>query len=105
MFLKGMSHIKKINIVILVTIISIFVAVSSAWSVEVQMPKMNPPVTTLPEYPIIDGSSSTVTMHSAIRAYLTDVYLRATHTDTYVYYRQPHKNRIRSIFFNTCLRS
>ena len=43
---------------------------------------MNPPMP-LPEYPIIDGSSSTVIMHAAIRAYLTDEHFVDPHSQTY----------------------
>jgi len=43
---------------------------------------MNPPMP-LPEYPIIDGSSSTVIMHAAIRAYLTDEHFIDQHSQTY----------------------
>lgn len=42
----------------------------------------DPPVP-LPEYPVIDGSSSTVIMHAAIRAYLTDEYFVDQHSQTY----------------------
>jgi phosphate transport system substrate-binding protein len=48
----------------------------------VEMPEMKPPMP-LPEYPIIDGSSSTITMHAAIRAYLLDEYLVDQHSQTY----------------------
>jgi ABC-type phosphate transport system substrate-binding protein len=48
----------------------------------VETPAMNQP-TPLPEYPIIDGSSSTVSMHSAIRAYLTDEHFGDPHSQTY----------------------
>jgi ABC-type phosphate transport system substrate-binding protein len=44
--------------------------------------KMNPPMP-LPEYPIIDGSSSTAVMHTAIRAYLTDEHFPVEHSQTY----------------------
>lgn len=37
----------------------------------------------LPDYPIIDGSSSTRTMHMAIRAYLTDAHFGVQHSQTY----------------------
>jgi len=37
----------------------------------------------LPEYPIIDGSSSTETMHAAIRGHLEDIHLSVTHSRTY----------------------
>ena len=37
----------------------------------------------LPEYPIIDGSSSTETMHSAIRGHLADIWLSVKHSRTY----------------------
>lgn len=47
---------------------------------KITTPDMNP---LLPEYPIIDGSSSTEIMHEAIRAYLTDTYLRVSHSQTY----------------------
>jgi len=43
---------------------------------------MNPPMPA-PEYPVIDGSSSTVVMHAAIRAYLTDAHLFEEHSQTY----------------------
>lgn len=46
------------------------------------VPDMNPSMS-LPEYPIIDGSSSTMVMHSAIRAYLTDAYFVDPHSQTY----------------------
>lgn len=49
---------------------------------KISIPEMNPPLPP-PEYPVIDGSSSTVTMHSAIRAYLTDMYLVDSHSKTY----------------------
>jgi len=39
--------------------------------------------TPLPEYPIIDGSSSTMLMHSAIRAFLTDEHFVDDHSQTY----------------------
>jgi ABC-type phosphate transport system substrate-binding protein len=48
----------------------------------VETPAMNQP-TPLPEYPIIDGSSSTVFMHAAIRAYLTDEHFVDSHSQTY----------------------
>ena len=48
----------------------------------IEIPGMNPPMP-LPEYPEIDGSSSTVIMHSAIRAYLTDAYFVNEHSQTY----------------------
>jgi ABC-type phosphate transport system substrate-binding protein len=48
----------------------------------VETPAMNQP-TPLPEYPIIDGSSSTVLMHAAIRAYLTDEHFVDPHSQTY----------------------
>ena len=51
-------------------------------SVNSEIPGMNPPMP-MPEYPIIDGSSSTAIMHSAIRAYLTDVHLPVEHSQTY----------------------
>ena len=38
---------------------------------------------TLPEYPIIDGSTSTQVMHAAIRAYLVDEYFIEPHSQTY----------------------
>jgi ABC-type phosphate transport system substrate-binding protein len=41
------------------------------------------PLMPIPNYPIIDGSSSTEIMHSAIRAYLTDIHLPVTHSQTY----------------------
>lgn len=50
--------------------------------VDIEIPEMNPPLP-LPEYPIIDGSTSTVTMHSAIRAYLTDAHFVDPHSQTY----------------------
>jgi ABC-type phosphate transport system substrate-binding protein len=37
----------------------------------------------LPEYPVIDGSSSTILMHMAIRAYLTDEHFSLEHSQTY----------------------
>ena len=43
---------------------------------------MNPPLP-VPEYPVIDGSSSTVTMHAAIRAYITDEHFVDPHSQTY----------------------
>ena len=43
---------------------------------------MNPPMP-VPAYPVIDGSSSTVIMHAAIRAYLTDGYFIDQHSQTY----------------------
>ena len=43
---------------------------------------MNPPML-LPEYPVIDGSSSTTIMHAAIRAYLTDEHFVDQHSQTY----------------------
>jgi len=46
------------------------------------IPTMNPPMP-WPEYPIIDGSSSTVMMHAAIRAYLTDEFFVDSHSQTY----------------------
>ena len=49
---------------------------------KIEIPEMNPPMP-LPEYPEIDGSSSTVTMHAAIRAYLTDAYFVDSHSQTY----------------------
>lgn len=48
----------------------------------IKIPVMNPPLL-LPEYPIIDGSSSTVTMHAAIQAYLTGAYFVELHSQTY----------------------
>jgi len=39
--------------------------------------------TPLPEFPVIDGSSSTVLMHAAIRAYLTDAHFVNPHSRTY----------------------
>ena len=45
-------------------------------------PANNPPMD-LPEYPVIDGSSSTVVMHAAIRAYLTDEHFVDEHSQTY----------------------
>ena len=44
--------------------------------------RMNPQKQ-LPEYPVIDGSSSTVLMHAAIRAYLTDEHFVDQHSQTY----------------------
>ncbi|MCL2079170.1 MAG: substrate-binding domain-containing protein [Oscillospiraceae bacterium] len=44
--------------------------------------RMNSPLP-LPDYPIIDGSSSTNIMHAAIRAYLTDAYFVDQHSQTY----------------------
>ena len=38
-------------------------------------PAETPPPKVLPEYPVIDGSSSTMNMHAAIRAALTDINL------------------------------
>ncbi|MCL2141642.1 MAG: substrate-binding domain-containing protein [Methanimicrococcus sp.] len=49
---------------------------------KIEIPEMNPPMP-LPEYPEIDGSSSTITMHAAIRAYLTDAYFVDSHSQTY----------------------
>jgi hypothetical protein len=46
------------------------------------IPEMNPPMPP-PEYPVIDGSSSTIIMHAAIRAYLTDAYFIDDHSQTY----------------------
>ena len=37
----------------------------------------------LPDYPVIDGSSSTNIMHAAIRAYLTDAHFVDPHSQTY----------------------
>ena len=48
----------------------------------IKMPEMNPPMAA-PEYPVIDGSSSTVMMDAAIRAYLTDAYFVDAHSQTY----------------------
>jgi hypothetical protein len=48
----------------------------------IDLPEMNPPMP-LPEYPIIDGSSSTETMDAAIRAYLTGGYFTDPHSQTY----------------------
>ncbi|MDR1704804.1 MAG: hypothetical protein LBS19_09010, partial [Clostridiales bacterium] len=38
---------------------------------------------TLPEYPVIDGSSSTESMHAAIRSYLTGEDSSPGHSQTY----------------------
>jgi len=71
------------NITYLLTLsFFMFIAVNLAFGIEVQTPKMNPPIA-LPEYPIIDGSTSTIVMHAAIKAYLTDVYVTETHSKTY----------------------
>jgi len=48
----------------------------------VVIPDMNPPMP-LPEYPVIDGSSSTMTMHAAIRGYITGGYFTDAHSATY----------------------
>ncbi|MCL2002809.1 MAG: substrate-binding domain-containing protein [Oscillospiraceae bacterium] len=42
----------------------------------------NPPMPP-PEYPVIDGSSSTILMHAAIRAHLTGARLVDSHSQTY----------------------
>lgn len=51
-------------------------------TIAIETPKPNPPMQ-LPEFPIIDGSSSTITMHAAIRAFLTDAYITVGHSQTY----------------------
>ncbi|MDR1329006.1 MAG: substrate-binding domain-containing protein [Oscillospiraceae bacterium] len=48
----------------------------------IAIPDMNPSVS-LPEYPVIDGSTSTALMDTAIRAYLTDEHFSVTHSRTY----------------------
>jgi ABC-type phosphate transport system substrate-binding protein len=48
----------------------------------VGIPEMSPPMP-WPEYPVIDGSSSTEVMDMAIRAYLTDAHLPIRHSQTY----------------------
>ena len=48
----------------------------------VPLPSKNPEQP-LPEYPVIDGSSSTAYMHMAIRSYLTDERFSITHSQTY----------------------
>jgi hypothetical protein len=49
---------------------------------DVVLPDMNPPMP-LPEYPIIDGSTSTELMDTAIQGYLADEYFSVTHSRTY----------------------
>ena len=46
------------------------------------MPPVTPPMAP-PEYPVIDGSSSTIQMHMAIRARLTDEHFSLEHSQTY----------------------
>ena len=57
-------------------------SVPSPTEAGVVIPSVNPPMP-LPEYPVIDGSSSTVTMHMAIRTHLTDARFSLTHSQTY----------------------
>ena len=57
-------------------------SLGTVFGVEMVTPKLNPPMP-LPELPIIDGSSSTVAMHGAIKAYLTDEYFLLEHSKTY----------------------
>jgi len=73
---------KKNIINFLVLAALIIASFSAGLSVEMITPKLNPPMV-LPELTVIDGSSSTVAMHAAIRAYLTDMYLLPTHSKTY----------------------
>ncbi|MCL1793782.1 MAG: substrate-binding domain-containing protein [Oscillospiraceae bacterium] len=49
---------------------------------KIDVPEMHPPME-LPKYPEIDGSTSTITMHAAIRAYLTGAYFVDSHSQTY----------------------
>ena len=49
---------------------------------KIDIPEMKAPMA-LPEYPEIDGSTSTITMHAAIRAYLTGAYFADPHSQTY----------------------
>ncbi|MDR0221635.1 MAG: substrate-binding domain-containing protein, partial [Lachnospiraceae bacterium] len=57
--------------------------IEQEYSSDIQSPEIKPSMS-LPEYPIIDGSSSTVTMDAAIRAYLTDAHIVDQHSQTYV---------------------
>jgi ABC-type phosphate transport system substrate-binding protein len=41
------------------------------------------PAAAAPEYPVIDGSTSTRIMNAAIKAYLNDVYMMPLHSQTY----------------------
>jgi phosphate transport system substrate-binding protein len=51
---------------------------------EIELPEFTPGlILPPPEYPIIDGSSSTVMMHAAIRAFLTDEHFVDYHSRTY----------------------
>ena len=72
----------KKNIAFVLLMSLIIASFSVGFSVEMVTPKLNPPMQ-LPEFPIIDGSSSTVAMHAAIKAYLTDEYFLPGHSKTY----------------------
>jgi ABC-type phosphate transport system substrate-binding protein len=48
----------------------------------VSIPPMNSPMPP-PEYPVIDGSSSTINMHGAIKSALTDEFVSISHSQTY----------------------
>jgi len=73
---------KNINNILLLTAL-IIGSFGTVFGVEMVTPKLNPPMP-LPEFPIIDGSSSTITMHAAIKAYLTDEHILPMHSKTYV---------------------
>ncbi|MCL2166505.1 MAG: substrate-binding domain-containing protein [Clostridiales bacterium] len=55
---------------------------SATTAIDADIASMNP-LASLPAYPVIDGSSSTMILHAAIRAYLTDAYFVDPHSQTY----------------------
>lgn len=81
--MKKLLEISK-NKKIIVTCMIIFVLLLSffIWYKSVNTTKNNN-VVSLPEYPIIDGSTSTITMHAAIQAHLTDRYFSPKHSKTF----------------------
>jgi len=63
--------------------IIVFAVYLSFMSMFIACGKGDNPSVPLPEFPVIDGSSSTVLMHAAIRAYLTDAHFINSHSQTY----------------------
>ncbi|MDR0326481.1 MAG: substrate-binding domain-containing protein [Oscillospiraceae bacterium] len=70
--------ITKVKILAIALMLLFVLALSACNYIGADNTPMSPP-----EYPIIDGSTSTMIMHAAIRAYLTDEYLVDQHSQTY----------------------
>ena len=76
-------EITKKNIADFLLLTTLIIAsFNMGFCVELVTPKLNPPLP-LPEFPIIDGSSSTVAMHAAIQVRIKDEYFLPTHSKTY----------------------